>query len=138
MLKLGYPGGPIIEKKALLGNSSAHRFPRAFLEKDSLDFSFSGLKTSVRNMIAKRDEGKGLTLSDEDISASFQIEVSFSFSSSFWFWKRFYICCSYVYIASVLNIFGNLIQNSHQHFHIGDGSMPVLCVYLKSFGKDPL
>ena len=75
MLNLGYPGGPIIEKKALLGNSSAHRFPRAFLEKDSLDFSFSGLKTSVRHVIAKREQGEGPTLSDEDISASFQEAV---------------------------------------------------------------
>ena len=75
MLKLGYPGGPIIEEKARSGNASAHRFPRAFLENDSLDFSFSGLKTSVRNVVAKRDEGKGPILSDEDISASFQEAV---------------------------------------------------------------
>jgi len=40
MLKLGYPGGPIIEEKATHGNPLAHRFPRAFLEKNSLDFSF--------------------------------------------------------------------------------------------------
>ena len=75
MLKLGYPGGPIIEEKARSGNASAHRFPRAFLENDSLDFSFSGLKTSVRNVVARRDEGKGPILSDEDISASFQEAV---------------------------------------------------------------
>ena len=75
MLKLGYPGGPIIEKKARLGNPFAHWFPRAFLEKDSLDFSFSGLKTSVRNIIAKREQREGPVLSDEDISASFQEAV---------------------------------------------------------------
>ena len=75
MLKLGYPGGPIIENKARLGNPFAHRFPRAFLEKDSLDFSFSGLKTSVRNIIANRGQGKGPVLSDEDIAASFQEAV---------------------------------------------------------------
>ena len=75
MLNLGYPGGPIVEKKAKLGNSSAHHFPRAFLEKDSLDFSFSGLKTSVRNIISKRKELSGFSLSDEDIAASFQSAV---------------------------------------------------------------
>ena len=75
MLNLGYPGGPIIEKRAKLGNSSAHHFPRAFLEKGSLDFSFSGLKTSVRNIISKREELNGFILSDEDIAASFQSAV---------------------------------------------------------------
>ena len=75
MLNLGYPGGPIIEKRAKLGNSSAYHFPRAFLEKGSLDFSFSGLKTSVRNIISKREELNGFILSDEDIAASFQSAV---------------------------------------------------------------
>ena len=75
MLKLGYPGGPIIEKKARLGNPSAYLFPRSFLNKDSLDFSFSGLKTSVRNVILKRDELSEFILSDEDIAASFQDAV---------------------------------------------------------------
>ena len=75
MLNLGYPGGPIVEKKAKLGDSSAYHFPRAFLEKNSLDFSFSGLKTSVRNIISKREELSGFILSDEDIAASFQSAV---------------------------------------------------------------
>jgi len=75
MLKLGYPGGPIIEKKARLGNPSAYHFPRAFLNKGSLDFSFSGLKTSVRNIILKREKLSEFILSDEDIAASFQDAV---------------------------------------------------------------
>ena len=69
MLKLGYP------EKARLGNALAHRFPRAFLEKGSLDFSFSGLKTSVRNIISKRETGEIPILSDRDISAGFQKAV---------------------------------------------------------------
>lgn len=75
MLKLGYPGGPIIEKKAILGNPSAHNFPRAFLENNSLDFSFSGLKTSVRNIVIKREKEGEVSLTNEDISASFQEAV---------------------------------------------------------------
>jgi len=75
MLNLGYPGGPFIEEKAKLGNSLAHRFPRALLDKDSLDFSFSGLKTSVRNIIAKREAGKIAFMSDSDIAAGFQDAV---------------------------------------------------------------
>ncbi len=47
LLKLGYPGGPAIARCAESGDHSACRFPRAWLEDDSLDFSFSGLKTSV-------------------------------------------------------------------------------------------
>jgi N6-L-threonylcarbamoyladenine synthase len=75
MLGLGYPGGPIIEKKAREGNSKILTFPRAWLEKDSLDFSFSGLKTSVRNTLIKRGKGNGSSYSDEDIAAGFQEAV---------------------------------------------------------------
>ena len=75
MLNLGYPGGPLIEEKAKFGNALAHHFPRAFLEKGSLDFSFSGLKTSVRNIISKRGKGEIPLLTDNDISAGFQKAV---------------------------------------------------------------
>jgi N6-L-threonylcarbamoyladenine synthase len=47
MLGLGYPGGPVIDKTAKQGNPRAIRFPRAFLEDGTYDFSFSGIKTSV-------------------------------------------------------------------------------------------
>lgn len=47
MLGIGYPGGPLIDKYALLGDPSFVHFPRPYLGDDSLEFSFSGLKTSV-------------------------------------------------------------------------------------------
>ena len=47
ILGLGYPGGPLIEKRAAGVRSSGMRFPRSYLGPDSLDFSFSGIKTSV-------------------------------------------------------------------------------------------
>ena len=47
ILGLGYPGGPIIDNLAKSGNPAAVRFPRTLLGRESLDFSFSGLKTSV-------------------------------------------------------------------------------------------
>ena len=75
MMRLGYPGGPVIEKIARFGNPSAHPFPRAFLKEGSLDFSFSGVKTSVRNLLQKRLDGEYQHLSDEDIAASFQEAV---------------------------------------------------------------
>ena len=47
ILKLGYPGGPAIDRAAAQGNPQAVDFPRALLKGQSLDFSFSGLKTAV-------------------------------------------------------------------------------------------
>ncbi|MEP9412223.1 MAG: tRNA (adenosine(37)-N6)-threonylcarbamoyltransferase complex transferase subunit TsaD [Candidatus Brocadia sp.] len=80
ILGLGYPGGPIIDKLAKRGNQHAVPFPRAYLEKDSLDFSFSGLKTAVLYHYRKQDlkNAKTRITSDQeiaDISASFQEAV---------------------------------------------------------------
>ena len=75
MLGHKYPGGPIIEKMAMDGNPEAHKFPRAYLEKGSLDFSFSGLKTSVKTYINKRQTHKQGDLTDNDIAAGFQDAV---------------------------------------------------------------
>jgi N6-L-threonylcarbamoyladenine synthase len=47
ILGLGYPGGPIIDRLAQQGRADAVVFPRTMLARDSLDFSFSGLKTAV-------------------------------------------------------------------------------------------
>ena len=71
---LGYPGGPLIDKAAKVGNSSAVDFPRVYFEDGSLDFSFSGLKTAVMNHINNHDQ-KGEPFSREDIAASFQQAV---------------------------------------------------------------
>ncbi len=53
LLNLGYPGGPIIDKLAQKGNPDFIKFPQAMDIKDNFDFSFSGLKTSVRNYLKK-------------------------------------------------------------------------------------
>ncbi len=47
VLKLGFPGGPAIERAARSGDPEAVRLPRAWLDRDTLDFSFSGVKTAV-------------------------------------------------------------------------------------------
>lgn len=70
MLNLGFPGGPYIEKMAEKGDETKIKFPVALLGKDSLDFSFSGLKTSVLYYIRKN----GLS-NIPDICASFQKAV---------------------------------------------------------------
>ncbi len=73
IIGLGYPGGPAISKAALDGDSSAFDLPRAMLEKNSLDFSFSGLKTAVLNEVKKRKKiDEKFT---KDMSASFQEAV---------------------------------------------------------------
>ena len=70
-LGLGYPGGPHIEKAAREGNPEAIMFPRAYLEAGSLDFSFSGLKSSVINYL-HRARQRGETVNIPDVAASFQ------------------------------------------------------------------
>ncbi len=73
-LGMGYPGGPKIDKAAKLGNPDAVVFPRAFLEDDSYDFSFSGLKSAVLNYINKCNM-TGEEIVKEDVAASFQKSV---------------------------------------------------------------
>lgn len=68
---LGYPGGPKIDKLAKEGNKEAIDFPRVRLEKDSYDFSFSGLKTAVLNYM-NQEEQKGHEINKADLAASFQ------------------------------------------------------------------
>ncbi len=73
MLGLGYPGGPIVEALSLNGNELAYNFPISMKGRPGCDFSFSGLKTSVRQVIEKE------TLNPEviaNICASFQKTVS--------------------------------------------------------------
>ncbi len=71
LLDLGYPGGPAISRIATDGNARAIDFPRAWLEKDSLDFSYSGLKTAVASHVSQCRK-KSQEIPVEDICASFQ------------------------------------------------------------------
>ncbi|WP_077318351.1 tRNA (adenosine(37)-N6)-threonylcarbamoyltransferase complex transferase subunit TsaD [Virgibacillus proomii] len=73
MLNLPYPGGPQIDRLAESGKETID-FPRAWLEPDSYDFSFSGLKSSVINKIHNAKQ-RGEQLNSEDIAASFQASV---------------------------------------------------------------
>ncbi|HVT72307.1 MAG TPA: tRNA (adenosine(37)-N6)-threonylcarbamoyltransferase complex transferase subunit TsaD [Lacunisphaera sp.] len=53
LLGLGYPGGPLVEKLAAEGKADAFEFPKAVAQRTTLDFSFSGLKTSLRYQVEK-------------------------------------------------------------------------------------
>jgi N6-L-threonylcarbamoyladenine synthase len=74
LLGLGYPGGPLIEKLALGGRKDAYDFPRGIGRRDELDFSFSGVKTSLRYLIEKlpAEEVRAKT---PDLCASYQQAV---------------------------------------------------------------
>jgi N6-L-threonylcarbamoyladenine synthase len=76
ILKLGYPGGPVIERRARSGDPQRIRFPRSYLGS-SFDFSFSGIKTAVLYHV--RDyEKNGTALNRghiDDVAASFQEAV---------------------------------------------------------------
>ena len=76
MLGLGIPGGPAIEKSASIGNPKRFNFPRPLKGRTGCDFSFSGLKTAVRQAILNTGPE---TLSENDvndIAASFQAAVA--------------------------------------------------------------
>lgn len=75
VIGLGYPGGPKIDRAATRGNPDAYDFPRVTLEKDSLDFSFSGLKSAVINTLHTKEQ-RGEAVVPEDVAASFQHAVT--------------------------------------------------------------
>ncbi|GGE86069.1 tRNA (adenosine(37)-N6)-threonylcarbamoyltransferase complex transferase subunit TsaD [Priestia taiwanensis] len=72
-LSLPYPGGPHIDRLAVDGSVTID-LPRAWLEKDSYDFSFSGLKSAVINTVHNAKQ-RGQHIKPEDLAASFQESV---------------------------------------------------------------
>lgn len=78
VLGLGFPGGPALERAAATGDGMAFAFKRPLLEKDSLDFSFSGLKTAVLyTCFGQESNGRPRAelqagMRREDVAASFQ------------------------------------------------------------------
>lgn len=75
-LQLGYPGGPVVSNRADQGDGTALALPRAWLEEGSLDFSFSGLKTSTMNHCHRlKQQGSLAENQIDDTCASFQQAV---------------------------------------------------------------
>jgi N6-L-threonylcarbamoyladenine synthase len=84
MFGLGFPGGPLIEHAAAVGDPQRFRFPRAWLEPETWDVSFSGLKTAVLHTVrdllgagadAASAEERRARLPVADLAASFQAAV---------------------------------------------------------------
>lgn len=71
-----YPGGIEIDKSAKLGNENAFDFPRPKVEGSTLDFSFSGLKTAVLNLLNNSSQkSSSIPINKNDLCASFQLAV---------------------------------------------------------------
>jgi N6-L-threonylcarbamoyladenine synthase len=75
LLGLGYPGGPEIERRAVEGNAARFDFPRSMLDSGDHNFSFSGLKTSVRYRLAEFAIDQRTPVLVNDMGASFQRAV---------------------------------------------------------------
>ena len=71
LLGLGFPGGPVVDRTAQLGDPHAIAFPRSMITDPSYDVSFSGLKTAVARWVEKRDG----PIPVADVCASFQEAV---------------------------------------------------------------
>ncbi len=74
LLGLGYPGGPQVEQLAMAGRPDAYGFPRGLGPRAALDFSFSGLKTSLRYQLEKMSPAE-IALRKSDLCASYQQAV---------------------------------------------------------------
>ena len=72
MLGLGYPGGPIVDKRAQSGDNKRFIFPRPLCDKPGCDFSFSGIKTAARMMLDKTNKDEIDERFINDFCASFQ------------------------------------------------------------------
>jgi N6-L-threonylcarbamoyladenine synthase len=74
LLGLGYPGGPQVEKLAAAGRTDAFVFPKAMAQRSTLEFSFSGLKTSLRYQLEKMPVIE-IERRKSDLCASYQAAV---------------------------------------------------------------
>lgn len=74
LLGLAYPGGPKVDALAASGNDQAYAFPRAVMDEDGFDFSFSGLKSAVNNALTKQ-RNRREEICIPDVCASFQSAV---------------------------------------------------------------
>lgn len=74
LLKIGFPGGPIIDRLAEHGDPSFVAFPRSYLDRSQFEFSFSGIKTSVRMYLSGKSE-EAIQENLPHIAASFQEAV---------------------------------------------------------------
>ena len=83
ILQLGYPGGPAIDALAQRGDERAHDLPISMLGKDSLDFSFSGLKTALLYAVCGTPVGRGSDAHLERDASQLSEKEKADFAASF-------------------------------------------------------
>jgi N6-L-threonylcarbamoyladenine synthase len=120
LLHLGYPGGPIIDKRAKQGNATAFALPEGKISLPEggyhpYDSSFSGLKTAVLRLVQKLEES-GVPLPIDDIAASFQDTVARALT------KRA-IACARDYGLHTLVVGGGVAANSRLRQHLQDAAI---------------
>jgi N6-L-threonylcarbamoyladenine synthase len=74
LLGLGYPGGPIVSKLALMGNAHKYEFPRPMINSNNFDFSLSGLKTAILYFMEKKQKINQQDVAD--ICAGFELAIT--------------------------------------------------------------
>lgn len=116
LLKLGYPGGPAIDKQAQQGNPEAFVLPEGRVSRPQggyypYDFSFSGLKTAVGRLVQKLEQESPSTLPVADLAASFQETVARSLS------KRA-IACALERGLDTIVVGGGVAANSRLRSHL--------------------
>ena len=83
ILRLGYPGGPAIDALARQGDEHAHDLPISMLDRDSLDFSFSGLKTALLYAVCGTPVGRGSEAHLESDASHLSEKEKADFAASF-------------------------------------------------------
>lgn len=120
LLKLGYPGGPIIDRLAKTGNPQAFTLPEGKISLPGggyhpYDCSFSGLKTAVMRLVAKLETENPDTLPHEDLAASFQATVARTLTQKT-------ITCALDYGIEKIVIGGGVAANSGLRAHLQEAA----------------
>jgi hypothetical protein len=129
MLGLGYPGGPVVDKRAQSGNPYAFAFPRPLCDKPGCDFSFSGIKTAARTFLDRTDA----PYDEKYINVIEHCEHTYRMSL-FGFYTPFY---SFADIANSRDFIEDTgIQTSIQHDIAYTNNMKKAYMhFLKTYGK---
>ena len=115
-LGLGYPGGPVMEKAAALGQAGIFTLPRAYLDRNDFEFSFSGLKTATMNLWKKSPSSSPEAV--YNLAAEFQEALTEVLS------EKAFKAAQKFHAASVL-IAGGVAANSHLRLIMGQKSQAV-------------
>lgn len=83
ILAIGYPGGPKLDKLAQTGDGSDYQLPRSMLDRESLDFSFSGLKTSLLYTVRGKPQGRGRNVTFKRTAADLTEEQRANLAAAF-------------------------------------------------------